>query len=79
LFNKSNPESERTGDPVNDVAGNFFRRRLYLKGTFRLLIQNRKVVQQSSHQGRPDSQTRTTQSWKPGKTVAKHKHNIIKQ
>jgi len=43
LFNKSNPESERTGDPVNDVAGNFLRRRLYLKGTFRLLIQNRKL------------------------------------
>ena len=33
LFNKSNPASVRTGDPVNEVAGNFLRKRLYLKQT----------------------------------------------
>lgn len=31
LFNKSKPASERTGDPVKDVAGNFFLSILYLK------------------------------------------------
>ena len=34
LFKKSNPASERTGVPVNDVAGNFLRNRLYLKGKY---------------------------------------------
>jgi hypothetical protein len=29
---------------VNDVAGNFLRRRLYLKGTFRSLIEITRVV-----------------------------------
>jgi hypothetical protein len=31
LFSKSNPASDRTGAPVNEVAGNFLRNRLYLK------------------------------------------------
>lgn len=31
LFNKSNPNSERTGAPVKDAAGNFLRSKLYLQ------------------------------------------------
>lgn len=31
LFSKSKPASDRVGEPVNEVAGNFLRNRLYLK------------------------------------------------
>lgn len=31
LFNRSNPASERTADPVKDAAGNFLRNKLYLE------------------------------------------------
>jgi hypothetical protein len=80
LFNKSNPESERTGDPVNDVAGNFLRRRLYLKGTFWLLIEITEVVCNStSHQGRPDSQTKPPKVGSLGKQWQKNKNSVIKQ
>lgn len=43
-FNKSKPASDKTGDPVKDVAGNFLRNRLYLKGKRQWLIQTWKTL-----------------------------------
>lgn len=75
LFRRSNPESESTGDPVKDVAGNFLRSRLYLKQktvvrSKRNLTQATETVTNGGLKATPES----TQSWKPGKQWQKEEN-----